>query len=240
MPDLRAPQIILPSHNRREWCNVGSHEDLHPSSDGHGPRRTATGEKGRDWLPQSVNHFLTDPWIVEATSFYAHAVFAVALLCIVLLTAVRIDKSTIEFGRVAALAAGLFVLFGAATYRWEDIVFSQIQLARTQIGDAAVNTKLYDTIRENHITAGIVTDYWFLRALPDIKPLFRQTYCYPPCAMDGLRASVVRYPDAGFVLMGNANLAPEARQELDRDSEFTTLFLVNGFRMMQVNRKGVR
>lgn len=195
-----------------------------------------TGEKGRDLLPASVVRFLTDPWIAETAGFYAGALFVIALVCFVLLFTLRIPAGRLEFGRLLVIAAAVFVLFGAAKYRWDDIVFSQIQRARTTIGDPAVNARLYDAVRDKQITSGIVTDYWFLRALPDIKQLFRQTYCYAPCNMDGLRASITRYPDAGFILMMNGNLSPETREALDRGGEFTTLFLVDGVRMIQVKR----
>lgn len=195
-----------------------------------------TGQPGHNLLPQGVLQFLTNPWIAEVIEFYATPLLVLALLSFVIIFVIRINTGTLEIGRLIVIAAIVSVLFGVARYHWTDLVFSQVQLARTAIGDPAVNAKLYDTVREKHITSGIVTDYWFLRSLPDIKQLFRQTHCFAPCDMDGLRKSIVRYPDAGYILMADGNLAPATRQELDHPGDFTTLFLLDGVRMIQVNR----
>jgi hypothetical protein len=129
-----------------------------------------------------------------------------------------------EMGRLLALGLIVFVVYGAATNPSESLIASQRQEARTTIGDPAVNERLYAVIQQKHINTGIVTDYWFLRALPDINRLFRPTGCSAPCTVDALRTSVRAYGDPQIVLMLDNNLAPETREQIQRGGELNNLF----------------
>jgi hypothetical protein len=193
-------------------------------------------------LPPMAMRLFADPWITDAIHLFVLPALIISLLLVVvtgvaLTTAMsaRIRSGAVEVGRLIALAATVCLVWGAATTSRASMMAAQTQEARLTIGDPAVNEALYNLIAQRHITSGIVTDYWFLRALPDIKGLFRATGCGSPCNIDSLRASVEAWPDAGFILMADRNLAPEAKRLARKGGEFTTLFLINGIRFIQVN-----
>lgn len=196
-----------------------------------------TGEPGRSGLPDPVIRALTNSWMIDASRLFGIPALVTALLALGALLVPWGEAGGIEVGRLLALGFILFVAGGAAMNSRDALVASQTRLARTTIGDPAVNDRLYDLIQQRRITAGIVTDYWFLEALPGIKQFFRRSNCSAPCTVEGLRKSVYAYPDAGFALTADRRLAPETRQKADQGGEFQTLFLIDGLRLVQVNRE---
>jgi hypothetical protein len=193
------------------------------------------GAPGYDKIP-ALAAFLSNPWIFDAMHLFMPPVFFSAVLALSLALVVRVDSGAIEVGRLAALGLVIFVIRGVAMNSREALIASQEHEARATIGSPAANERLYAMIEQKHIKAGIVTDYWFLRALPGIDRLFRPTDCSAPCTISGLRASLRAYPDAEFALMQEGNLAPETREQVQRGGEFNNLFLVDGVRFLHFRR----
>jgi hypothetical protein len=196
----------------------------------------AAGEPGRSAFPDIVIRALTDPWIADASHLFGLATFVVALITLAIVLAVRIESGEIEVGRLIAAGIVVFAIAGAATNSRAELIDSQTREARATIGDAPVNERLYAVIAQRNIKASIVTDYWFLRALPSVKQLFRATGCGAPCTPQGLRASVIAYPDAKYVLMADTNLDPATIRMMDAGAGFTTLFDLDNQRLIEVDR----
>jgi hypothetical protein len=195
------------------------------------------GEPGRNGLPGFVIQALTDPWVSAATHLFGLATFAAALITLAIVLVVRIDSGEIELGRLIAVAVLVFVIVGTATNSRAALIDSQSREARATIGLAPVNDRLYAVIAQRNITEGIVTDYWFLRALPSIKQLFRATGCGAPCSPADFRGSIIAYPDAKYVLMADTNLAPATLRMMDTGAGFKTLFDLDNERLIEVDRQ---
>ena len=175
-----------------------------------------------------------DRWVSEALEWLSAATLGVAAPALVWILCVRIEAGSLVLRPLAVAACVLLLLGGSLLNPTDKILAAQRALAR-QIGDPVVNASLYAAVRERAISAAIVTDYWFLRDLPEIGRLFRAVDCRFPCTVEGLRTAVAAHPDAGYILIHESRVAPEARAVLLGSSEFSILFKVHNTYFLRVD-----
>lgn len=191
---------------------------------------------GVAWLPARVGGLLRNDWIAETIHEFCPPV-AVLSAVLLALTWVHFNRPRyVHAGRIALFTVLGAAVLGASLASSNDIVSQQLFEARRTIGDGCINDALYRMVGTGQIKSGIISDYWFLMAMPEINRFFLHTKCGAPCHIEGLRASAELYPDAGFVLMSDASFAPETLKRLSSSPEFTTVFSCAGKRLLEIHR----
>ena len=103
------------------------------------------------------------------------------------------------------------------------------------IGKPSVNRQLYAAVRDRRIRSQIMTDYWFLRALPDLESLFVPIRC-TPCSIAEFSRIAGESPEVGYFLVYDGNLPPGTIDALKTSPSFATVFVEDGLRLIRITR----
>jgi hypothetical protein len=129
---------------------------------------------------------------------------------------------------VIVLVAGLSV---TATYSGPAILQRQLALERN-VGLPQVNGKLY----QSHVDRPVLTNYWYLQALPDLKQWTRFLQCGHPCSTQEVAAHITQNSELGYLLVQEAFLLPETAQGLGTCSGLETMFVEGTVRLFKIDR----
>jgi hypothetical protein len=194
-----------------------------------------TEKPGLAALPLSLQTALAEPATAQVVEWFAYCLFAAAAPVLFCVLCVRIESGRLDLRAAVLTAVAGFVVYGALANPGSRLLAQQRDLVR-RIGNPTVNEKLYAAVRERSITSGILSDYWFLRDLPDINQLFRPVRCSLSCTPDALRAAAVAYGDVGYILIHEFRLAPETKALVSRNTEYVTVFTdPTGMLFLQIN-----
>jgi hypothetical protein len=175
-----------------------------------------------------------DRWVVEAITLYSPWLLLSAL-AVLAMSAWRFKKDTVRLWWPELGLVTLALLMAHTNFRWDAILNDQaVRLRRN--GIPALNEKLYVVAQERHIHSGIATSYWPLRELPSIGQYFRWPVWYSPCPLPILRAVPLAIPDAGYILIPEGDLDDATRTALMSATDLRTVFVEQGFRMIEIVR----
>ena len=194
------------------------------------------GKPGAPLLPVWAIRFESNEWIAYALELYSWGLAAfgsMALLSIAI--TIRNGKLLIYWPIPAAGLLLVVAVLGMSKYRADTIVASQRAQER-RIGTPEVNERLYSIVQARAIHQPIMTDYWFLRSLPDLESLYRALPCGAPCKYEGLKWAAASQPDAGYILMYDRDFDPDTLVKLPTSRGFHTILTVDGLRLMEINR----
>lgn len=198
-----------------------------------------TGKPGASLLPAWAIRFESNEWIAEAMEWYSWGLAAFGLIALLSIVITIRNRQLVISWPIPA--AGLLVwvaVLSMGKYRADTIVASQRALER-RIGTPAVNERLYAIVQARAIHQPIMTDYWFLRSLPDLESLYRALPCGAPCNYDGLKWAAASQPDAGYILMYDSDFDPDTLAKLPSSRGFHTVLTVDGLRLMEINRAAI-
>jgi hypothetical protein len=197
------------------------------------------GKPGISMAPAWAIRFESNEWIAYALDLYSWGLAAFGLIALLSVVVVVQDRRlAIQWPIVVTGSLVLIAAFATGKYRADAVVANQHILQR-RIGSPAVNERIYAAVRERAIHRPIMTDYWYLRSLPDLESLFRPLPCGAPCSYEGLKAAAASHQDAGYFLMYDHDYSPDTLARLLASRGFHTIFTESGLRMMEINREAL-
>jgi hypothetical protein len=140
-----------------------------------------------------------------------------------------------------ALAAGLALVIGLAAwprYRVDHLLEEQLS-AQRRIGNAAVDARLYHLRDVGQLSAPVLSNYWYLYSLPELKPLARILNC-DRCSVSALFQDIASTKDAGFLLLEGALLPSITVHSLEHCPGFETIFVEGTVSLFRVDRSRLR
>lgn len=133
----------------------------------------------------------------------------------------------------AAAAFTALMLLTLGPLHSDKLIASQIAQAR-RIGDPAVNQKLYEN--QQAITGGVLTNYWYFQALPELGHRNRFLQCGHPCTASEVTGRIQAMPEVSHLLVQEAFLLPSTASEFPSCPALRTVFQVGSVRLYKVDR----
>jgi len=195
------------------------------------------GEPGlHPFLPRQVGTFLTNDWIRSAFELYALPGVMLGGIALVALAPGTFDFKVRIFWPIPATLAIVAIVF-LSMFKYTPEALSQSQLAlQRRIGTPSVDERLYATFAARNSRQPILTDYWFLQALPGLEDLFRRLPCGAPCSYENLKSAARLVPEAGYILIHDTNLDRSRLDQFGTYRGFEPVFDVSGVRLMRLHR----
>jgi hypothetical protein len=138
---------------------------------------------------------------------------------------------------VPALAAAIALLIGFAAWpRYADSkLLPQQLIAQRQMGNPAVNARLYRLHDAGQLTAPILSDYWYLYSLPELKSLNRNLNCLD-CSVPNILGIIEEHSEADFLLLQETLVPSSTSTTLARCPGVETIFVEGTVRLFRLDR----
>jgi hypothetical protein len=185
---------------------------------------------------ETLNPLVRNFWVASALPMAAWPMLIAGLAALVVRWLPVPDRRLTLPWRGAVCCLVTWGLVAGATLNADEVLLLRQTAKLRRIGDARFNVELYRVASDEHIDTPIVTDYWFLQGLPDLKALFRPTTCAAPCTFQGLLNSTIRYPEAGYILMSDLSLAPDAQTGIAEDRGLHLLLRTRRETLVRIDR----
>ncbi len=142
---------------------------------------------------------------------------------------------------VPGLATGLAVLIGLAAWpKYSDRHLMDQQLAaQRMLGNPAVNAMLYRLYDAGQLHEPILSGYWFLESLPELKSLSRNVSC-GDCSVPTLLRTIAVNRNAGFLLLEDAILPSSTAGMIAHCAGIEPVFTVGTVRLFRLDRSKLR
>jgi hypothetical protein len=138
---------------------------------------------------------------------------------------------------VPALAAAIALLVGFAAWpRYADSkLLPQQLIAQRQMGNPAVNARLYRLHDAGQLAAPILSDYWYLYSLPELKSLNRNLNCLD-CSVPNILGIIEEHSEADFLLLQESLVPSSTSTRLAHCPGVETIFVEGTVRLFRLDR----
>ena len=123
-------------------------------------------------------------------------------------------------------------------YSDAQLLKEQMMKAR-QIGNPAVNARLYQLRDQGQLKSPILSNYWFLLSLPELKSLNHILGCVG-CTLPGLFREIVSDREAGFALLDTASFPSGTAPALSHCWGIETIFIEGPIAFFRIDRSKLR
>src|SRR5579862_9788897 len=187
------------------------------------------------FMPAWLIRLGQNSWMLDAWRMYSLPVGVLsAIVLIRQATVVDANRLRIWWPLPMAVLGVVVLLASQGSYRGDAIAGEQQALAR-RIGLAGVDVQLYGYFAHGQ-RAPVLTDYMFLRELPDLGSMYRRSPCPLPCSLQQLEELAIAQVDLGYVLIRDVNLDDASQQAIPLSAVFPTVFVESGYRLVRIDR----
>jgi hypothetical protein len=157
--------------------------------------------------------------------------------CVALAPIVQFSRRLRVEISVPAFAAGIALLFGFAAWpHYADAkLLSQQLIAQRQMGNPAVNARLYRLHDAGQLAAPILSNYWYLSSLPELKSLNRNLNCLD-CSLPNILEIIAQHRDTDFLLLQDTLPPPSASAAFAHCPGIDTIFVEGTVRLFRLDR----